>query len=39
MKLRIAFLLLVLGAPASAHDGGQWANSPTHIRSVSGFRA
>src|SRR5260370_7706960 len=32
MKLRIAFIMLALGAPAAARDDGQWANSPTYIR-------
>ena len=32
MNLRIAFIVLALGAPAAARDNGQWANSPPDIR-------
>ena len=32
MKLRIAFVMLALCAPAAARDNGQWANSPANIR-------
>ena len=32
MKLRIAFIVLALCAPAAARDNGQWASSPAYIR-------